>query len=102
MYNTSLGSGIGALLDFNINVGNAGCPTGNAEYLIPPNFAACAPAPTFQSCIVESPWAPAVFQQPAQQHTHYHMAPAILPSRLSDEDIERIAKRVVELLKDSK
>lgn len=32
-------------------------------------------------------------------HTHYHFSPTAPAPRLSDEDIERIAKRVAELLK---
>lgn len=38
--------------------------------------------------------APYVVPQP---HTHYHFA---APPRLSDEDVERIAKRVAGLLKE--
>lgn len=72
--------------------------------------AACAP----QTCIVEwppQPWqptvtpfvpvAPAPYVAPAipQQHTHYHFTPLV--PRLSDEDVERIAKRVAELLKEA-
>lgn len=39
-------------------------------------------------------WAP--LQQP-EQHTHYHFTPS--EQRLSDDDVERIARRVAELLK---
>lgn len=50
-----------------------------------------------QTCIVDWPlvaWPPV--QQLAPAHTHYHFTPA--PPRLSDEDVERIAKRVAEML----
>ena len=61
-----------------------------------------APPMNVQSCIIEFPttWAPA--PQPVQ-HTHYHFTPAppVAP-RLSDDDVERIAKRVAELLKDER
>lgn len=57
------------------------------------------------SCIIEWPYGwygwptqtvPGTYVAPAQpdQHTHYHFA-----QRLSDEDVDRIARRVAELLK---
>ncbi len=62
--------------------------------------AACAGAPgvTVQTCIVDWPWqpfAPAGAPIVPLQHTHYHFT----PTSLSDTDVERIAKRVAELLK---
>ncbi len=74
---------------------------------------ACAPNPWahvagdgagIQSCIVDwptTPWQPwisphvPVSPMVPLQHTHYHFTPA----PLSDADVDRIAKRVVELLK---
>lgn len=107
MDNTSPGSGIGSIFGFDFTIGNADAPGGNLEMNINPTLMTpcCAPAPTFQSCIVEIPglWPP-VQPQPFQQHTHYHFTPtheAAVP-RLSDEDVERIARRVAELLKDAK
>lgn len=44
----------------------------------------------------QSTWPPVPTYQPSpEQHTHYHFT----PQTLSDEDVERIAKRVAELLK---
>jgi len=60
------------------------------------------------TCIIDpfNPWPghlptfnPAPYQPlPADQHTHYHFAP--VPQKLTDEDVERIARRVVELLRE--
>lgn len=36
-------------------------------------------------------------QSPTEQHTHYHFARSAL---LSDDDVERIAQRIVELLRE--
>lgn len=62
-----------------------------------------------QSCIIgDWPWqpfptypvAPVVVPYVAPQpHTHYHFT---APPRLSDEDVEHIARRVAELLREAK
>ena len=74
---------------------------------IPSNTACAVPAP--QNGIIEFPgpgyadWPTTVSPPPKPpappQHMHYHFTPSPAP-RLSDEDVERIAKRVAELLKE--
>jgi hypothetical protein len=73
------------------------------------NANACAanPMQAVQACIIdltpnwipaESPWREPTYQYPPPaQHTHYHYAAN--PAPLSDADVERIARRVAELLK---
>lgn len=67
--------------------------------------AVCAGAVGVQACVVDYygtwPWQQQGTYQPValpEQHTHYHFTPA-QPAPLSDADIERIARRVAELLK---
>lgn len=80
----------------------------------PPTFTGAQPMqsvvgagalPQVQACIVDWPqyWpsyplptVPAAAYTPPEQHTHYHFA-----QPLSDADVERIARRVAELLKGS-
>jgi hypothetical protein len=63
------------------------------------------------NCIVDPwpwQWTPTCPPQPTYtpllqpQHTHYHFMPYPQETKLSDEDAERIAKRVAELLKGDK
>ncbi len=88
---------------------------GETRWQIAGNVAgAAAPGVTVQNCIVDwpqqwpwnpptwvnpptwiSPHAPAMAPVVPLQHTHYHFTPA----PLSDADVERIAKRVAELIK---
>lgn len=65
--------------------------------------------PSIHSCIID-PWYspgglptwPAPTYQPAPQHTHYHLTPNPQPQLpLTDYDVERIAKRLAELLKEA-
>jgi hypothetical protein len=76
---------------------------GETRWQIAGNVAgAAAPGVTVQNCIVDwptTPWQPWVNPAMAPvvplQHTHYHFTPA----PLLDADVERIAKRVAELIK---
>ncbi len=81
-------------------VGTTQCAPNPTWVTVAANNTACAPV----SCIIDWPPAgplpafmPAAAPAVLPAHTHYHFAP---PQRLSDEDVERIAKRVAELLRE--